>query len=81
MVGKVKLNRNILKLVKNTKSVIDIVYNPLVTDLLNEAQKHNIKFIGGLKMLVEQAKPSFEKWTGKKIALDKEIYEIIKKKL
>ena len=28
-------------------------------------------------MLIEQAKPSFEKWTGKKITIDKDLYKII----
>ena len=33
MVGKPKLNRNILNLVANAKYIIDIVYNPTMTDL------------------------------------------------
>ena len=70
-----KMNRNILRLVKETKGVIDIVYNPLETDLLKEAKKHNIKSLGGLIMLVEQAKPSFEIWSKRSIEIDDKIYQ------
>ena len=69
-----KINRNILHLVKKASGVIDIVYNPIETELLKEARKHNIKSSSGLKMLVEQAKPSYERWCGNKINIDNEIY-------
>ncbi len=82
MAGSKKLNGNILKLVKKAKGVIDIVYNPIQTDLLLSANNFNIKNIGGLKMLLEQAKPSFEKWTSRKVKIDnnlsKEIEAILK---
>jgi shikimate dehydrogenase len=70
MVGSKRLNRNIFKLVKRSKGVIDIVYNPIQTDLLQSANNFKIKNIGGLKMLLEQAKPSFERWTNKKVEID-----------
>ncbi len=73
MVGSKKLNRNIFKLVKKSKGVIDIVYNPMQTDLLQKANDFNIRNIGGLKMLLEQAKPSFEKWTNKKVKIDNKL--------
>ena len=76
-----KMNRNIIRLVKQTKSVIDIVYNPLETDLLKEAKKHNIKSLGGLIMLVEQAKPSFETWSKKSIGIDNKIYQLLNSKI
>ena len=76
-----EINRNILRLVKKTKGVIDIVYNPLETDLLKEAEKHNIKSIGGLIMLVEQAKPSFEIWSKKGIEIDDKIYRSLISKI
>ena len=77
MTKKNKVNRNILNLVKNAKGVIDIVYNPIDTDLLKKARKHDIKFSGGLKMLVEQAKPSYEIWSGNKIEIDRKIYQML----
>ena len=76
-----RVNRNILKLVKKTKGVIDIIYNPTDTELLIEAKKHTKKAIGGLLMLVEQAKPSYETWTRKKIKIDDKIYKILLKKI
>lgn len=81
MVGSKKLNRNIFKFVKNSKGVIDIVYNPMRTDLLQNANKFKIKNIGGLKMLLEQAKPSFEKWTNKKVKIDNQLSKKIEIKL
>ena len=76
-----KINRNILQLVKKAKGVIDIVYNPLETDLLKEAKKHNIRSLGGLTMLVEQAKPSFEIWSKKSIEIDDKIYQSLISKI
>ena len=76
-----KMNRNILRLVKKSKGVIDIVYNPHETDLLKEAKKHNIKSLGGLIMLVEQAKPSFEIWSKKNIEIDDKIYQSLISKI
>ncbi len=81
MTKKNKINRNILNLVKKARGVIDIVYNPIETDLLKKAKKHDIKFSGGLKMLLEQAKPSYEIWSGKKIEIDNKIYQILVNKL
>ncbi len=81
MTKKNKINRNILNLVKRARGVIDIVYNPIDTDLLKKAKKHDIKFSGGLKMLVEQAKPSYEIWSGNKIKIDKKIYQMLINKL
>ena len=81
MVGKSALNKNILKLVNSAKGIIDIVYNPEMTTLLKRAQKNNIRYVGGLTMLIEQAKPSFEKWTNTKIKIDDQIYDLARSKL
>ena len=81
MTKKNKVNRNILNLVNKAKGIIDIVYNPIETDLLKKAKKHNIKFSGGLKMLVEQAKPSYEIWTSDKIKIDRKIYQMLINKI
>ena len=40
----------------NLLGVVDVVYNPLKTKLLFQAEQLNIKNVGGLKMLVAQAK-------------------------
>jgi shikimate dehydrogenase len=44
--------------------VTDIVYTPLVTPLLADAQKAGLGTIDGLGMLLHQAVPGFEKWFG-----------------
>ena len=40
---------------KELEAVVDVIYNPLKTALLRNAEKHNIKAVGGLYMLVGQA--------------------------
>ena len=42
--------------------VTDIVYNPLVTDLLAQAQARGNPIVDGLGMLLYQARPGFESW-------------------
>lgn len=44
--------------------VYDIVYNPVKTVLIQEAQKRGLKTIGGLDMLIYQAERAIEIWTG-----------------
>jgi shikimate dehydrogenase len=46
--------------------VYDLVYNPLLTPFLAEAEGAGLKAIGGLRMLAEQAALSFALWTGRK---------------
>ena len=50
----------------NSNAVIyDIVYNPIKTILLKEAEKRGFRTIGGLDMLIYQAQHAIEIWTGK----------------
>jgi 3-dehydroquinate dehydratase/shikimate dehydrogenase len=51
---------------KNRRIVYDLVYNPLQTRLLMEAQEAGCQTLNGLDMLVAQAALQFELWTGKK---------------
>lgn len=44
--------------------VTDIVYVPLMTDLLARAQLRGNRIVDGLGMLLHQAVPGFEKWFG-----------------
>ena len=46
--------------------IIDIVYNPVKTKLLIEAEKKGAKIINGIGMLVYQGAEQFEIFTGKK---------------
>ena len=45
--------------------VYDIVYNPIKTVLIKEAEKRGLRTIGGLDMLIYQAQRAIEIWTGK----------------
>lgn len=45
--------------------VYDIVYNPVKTVLISEAQKRGLRTIGGLDMLIYQAQRAIEIWTGR----------------
>jgi len=47
------------------KLVYDLVYNPIETELLKEARHAGCDTLGGLEMLVTQARLQFELWTGK----------------
>ena len=46
-------------------TVMDIVYNPYETRLLEDARARGIKTIPGIEMFVNQALFQFEAWTGK----------------
>ena len=51
----------------NSETIVyDIVYNPIRTVLLNEAQKRGLRTISGLDMLIYQAQRAIEIWTGLK---------------
>ncbi|HEX6648196.1 MAG TPA: shikimate dehydrogenase [Pyrinomonadaceae bacterium] len=52
------------------RCVYDLVYNPIETRLLKEARKAGCQTLGGLEMLVAQAKIQFELWTGEKPSHD-----------
>ena len=54
---------------KNLEAVMDVVYNPLRTRLLQEAEKLNIKAVSGLYMLVSQAYFASKLFTGDTINL------------
>ncbi len=50
--------------------VFDIVYNPIKTRLLREAEAAGAETIGGLDMLIWQGAIAFEKWTGLKAPVE-----------
>lgn len=49
---------------KNCVGVLDVIYNPSKTALLLDAERHGIKHINGLYMLVAQAVKAYEFFTG-----------------
>ena len=58
--------------------VFDIVYNPIKTRLLREAEAAGAKTIGGLDMLIWQGALAFEKWTKHKAPVELMKQEAIK---
>ena len=76
MIGQPEFSQPISR-AKKTALVIDIVYNPLVTELLKEAKKLKLKTVGGIGMLINQAVPGFEHWFQKSPVIDDEIRKFI----
>ena len=58
------------RLLKSRLIVFDIVYNPIMTRLLQEAKAVGARVIGGIDMLACQGALAFEKWTGQPAPLD-----------
>lgn len=71
MIGKAELRVPIDALAPGTL-VTDLVYAPLKTDLLQRAEALGCPTVDGLGMLLHQAVPGFERWFGKRPAVDRE---------
>ncbi|MFW2542831.1 shikimate dehydrogenase [Primorskyibacter sp. 2E107] len=52
--------------------VTDIVYTPLKTRLLDEAEQRGCTTVDGLGMLLHQAVPGFERWFGRRPVVDED---------
>ncbi|RGP35848.1 shikimate dehydrogenase [Pseudotabrizicola alkalilacus] len=52
--------------------VTDLVYTPLMTQFLIEAQEKGCTVVDGLGMLLHQAAPGFERWFGQRPEVDEE---------
>ena len=63
MTGKPPLDLDLEPLPGNAV-VNDIVYSPLVTDLLEKAKKRGNPIVDGIGMLLHQARPGFRQWFG-----------------
>ncbi len=53
------------KLLRKNLSVMDIVYNPLETQLAKDAKEAGAHIVSGVEMLIYQGAAAFEIWTGK----------------
>ncbi len=53
-----------LSFVPASALVTDIVYAPLMTDLLKQARARNLRYVTGIGMLLHQARRGFELWNG-----------------
>ena len=76
MIGQPDFSQPIAR-AKKTALVIDIVYNPLITELIKEAKKQKLKTVGGIGMLINQAVPGFEHWFQTTPVIDEEIRKFI----
>lgn len=57
-------------MIKKNTIVYDLVYRPMQTNLLKQAQKQNAVVIYGYEMLLHQASKSFELWHNRESPLD-----------
>jgi len=61
--------------------VVDIVYSPLKTDLLQQAENRGLVTVDGLGMLLHQAVRGFELWFGTRPEVTDELRQLIEKSL
>ena len=59
-----------MQLASVSLAVLEVVYNPIKTRLLREAEEVGAHTVDGLNMLVWQGILVFEMWTGHKAPLD-----------
>lgn len=57
--------------------VNDLVYNPLKTSFLAEAERRGATIVDGLGMLLHQAAPGFERWFGPTPSIDEETRQAV----
>lgn len=70
-----------LSLVPKDAVIADIVYTPLMTGLLKQAQQQGLTYVDGLGMLLHQAAKAFEIWFGILPQVDEQLVKIILKDL
>lgn len=77
MVGQPSLDIS-LSGISKAAIVYDIVYNPLMTPLLQQANRNGAKTVTGIGMLLHQARPGFKAWFGIYPEVTKELENHIK---
>lgn len=80
MLGTDPLNMDISQLPKEA-IVIDLIYNPIDTDLIKRAKLRGNRTLNGLPMLVYQAIPAWESWFGIKPEVTKDLLDLLNKAL
>lgn len=76
MTGKKPLELELMPLAPHA-IVHDIVYAPLMTDLLFNAQKLGNPIVTGIGMLLHQARPAFHAWTGTMPDINSELESLV----
>lgn len=66
-----------LALVPEGTLVTDIVYVPLETPFLAAARRRGLPTVDGLGMLLHQAVPGFERWFGRRPAVDADLRAVV----
>jgi len=66
-----------LERLKADATVTDVVYVPLVTPLLLQAERHGLATVDGLGMLLHQAVPGFERWFGRRPQVTPELRALV----
>ena len=61
--------------------VYDLIYTPLKTPLMKTAESRDLQTLGGLSMLIEQARPSFRLFFGQTPPADLDPSELLIKEL
>ncbi len=66
---KPKVQEQIIQLdnIRKDTVVSDIVYQPIMTKILQDAKVHGARIHHGHAMLLYQGQLAFEKWTGEKL--------------
>jgi shikimate dehydrogenase len=59
--------------------VNDIIYAPLYTKLLRQAESHGNHVVNGIGMLVHQGRPAFKRWFGIMPTADMELMQMLRK--
>ncbi len=60
-----------------TALVTDIVYTPVMTELLQHAQEQNLRTVDGVGMLLHQAVPGFHAWFDIRPEVDSQLRDIV----
>ncbi len=76
MTGKPDLRLPLDQLERGTVAT-DLVYTPLMTSFLIEAEERGAQVVDGLGMLLHQAAPGFERWFGKRPEVDAALREAV----
>lgn len=59
------VSKEVLSTMKQDALVYDVIYNPIKTALLEEAEKQGLRTVNGLDMLIYQGAKALKIWTGK----------------
>lgn len=60
----------VIEQLKGVRLVYDLIYNPLETQLLKDAEAAGCQTLGGMAMLIGQAAEQFRLWTGREAPIE-----------